>query len=132
MPPPRTTDARKIRIRMGHQTVPATLNDSDAARDLLAMMPLTLDMDDHLQREKTGILPAPLSTETPGSPTYAHADLGYWRPRNSFVIFYRQDGLGIPAPGIVLLGKVDAGVEIFDRPGKVRVTLHLPVDGAAA
>lgn len=132
MPLPRPTDARKIRIRMGHQTVPATLNASDAARDLMAMLPLTLDMDDHLRREKTGILPTRLSMRTPGSAAYALADLGYWRPRNSFVIFYRQDGLGIPAPGIVLLGKVDAGVEVFDRPGRVRVTLDLPDDAGAA
>jgi hypothetical protein len=51
--------------------------------------------------------------------------LGYWRPRNSFVIFYRQDGLDIPGPGIVLLGKVDGGVETFDLPGSVKVQVDL-------
>jgi hypothetical protein len=40
------------------------------------------------------------------------------------VIFYRQDGLTIPGPGIVLLGKVDAGVEIFDVPGTVQVAVE--------
>jgi hypothetical protein len=32
------------------------------------------------------------------------------------VIFYRDDGLTIPSPGIVLLGKIDAGTEVFDIP----------------
>jgi hypothetical protein len=41
------------------------------------------------------------------------------------VIFYRQDGLTIPPPGIVLLGRVDAGAEIFDIPGPVEVTVEL-------
>ena len=45
---------QRIRIRMGDQTVTATLNDSEAALDLLAMLPLSIRMRDHLGREKTG------------------------------------------------------------------------------
>lgn len=116
--------ARRIRIRTNGETVTATLNDSAAARDLWRMLPLTLRMDDHLRREKTGVLPGRLSGESGGSPTYALADLGYWPPRGSFVIFYRQDGMRIPSPGIVILGRIDAGVEIFDRPGPVEVTVE--------
>lgn len=103
------------------KVVYATLNDSEAARDLAAMLPLSIDMDDHLRREKTGVIPKPLSERTPGSRTYERGDLGYWRPRNTFVIFCCQDGLDIPGPGIVILGKVDARVEIFDVPGSVKV-----------
>jgi hypothetical protein len=117
-------DTRRISIRMGDQTVTATLNDGVAARDLFAMLPVTLRMDDHLRREKTGVLPRGLSKEASGSPRYELADLGYWPPRGTFVIFYRQDGLSIPSPGIVLLGKVNAGVEIFDHPGSVEVTVE--------
>jgi hypothetical protein len=40
------------------------------------------------------------------------------------VIFYRPDGLGIPPPGIVPLGRVDSGVEVFDRPGSVEITIE--------
>jgi hypothetical protein len=118
-------EAQRIRIRMGDHTVNATLNTSDAARDLVAMLPLTIRMRDHMRREKTGPLPGPLSARTPGSATYQMADLGFWRPGGNFVIFYRHDGLGIPSPGIVLLGKVDSNVEVFDIPGAVEVTVTL-------
>jgi hypothetical protein len=117
-------EGKQIRIRMADRAITARLNDSDAARDFASMLPLTIQMDDHLRREKTGIIPRPLSERTPGSRTYELGDLGYWRPRNTFVIFYRQDGLTIPGPGIVLLGKVDAGVEIFDVPGTVQVAVE--------
>jgi hypothetical protein len=110
----------QIRIRRGDHAITARLNDSEAARDFASMLPLTNQMDDHLRREKTGIIPRPLSERTPGNRTYELGDLEYWRPRNTFVIFYRQDGLTIPGPGIVLLGKVDSGVEIFDLPGRRR------------
>lgn len=118
-------EGHRIRIRMGDQSVTATLNDSEAARDLVAMLPVSIQMRDHLRREKTGRIPKPLSERTQGSPTYEKGDLGYWRPGGNFVIFYRHDGLTIPSPGIVLLGKIDAGVEVFDVPGSVTVTVEL-------
>jgi len=118
-------DAQRIRIRMGDQTVTATLNSSEAARDVVAMLPLSIRMRDHLRREKTGPVPGPLSERTEGSPNYQSDDLGYWRPGGNFVIFYRQDGLTIPSPGIVLLGRVDSGAELFDVPGPVEVTVEL-------
>ena len=118
-------EGHRIRIRMGDQTVTATLNESEAARDLVAMLPVSIQMRDHLRREKTGRIPKPLSERTQGSPTYEKGDLGYWRPGGNFVIFYRHDGLTIPSPGIVLLGKIDAGAEIFDLPGPVNVTVEL-------
>jgi hypothetical protein len=118
-------DAQRIRIRMGDQTVTATLNSSEAARDLVAMLPLSIRMRDHLRREKTGPIPGPLSERTEGNPNYQSGDLGYWRPGGNFVIFYRQDGLTIPSPGIVILGRVNSGAEIFDVPGPVEVTVEL-------
>ena len=118
-------DAQRIRIRMGDQTVTATLNSSEATRDLIAMLPLSIRMRDHLRREKTGPIPGPLSERTEGSPTYQPGDLGYWRPGGNFVNFYRHDGLTIPSPGIVLLGRVNSGAEIFDIPGSVEVTVEL-------
>ena len=122
---PAAEDAQRIRIRMGDQTVTATLNSSEAARDLIAMLPLSIRMRDHLRREKTGPIPGPLSERTEGSPTYQSGDLGYWRPGGNFVIFYRHDGLTIPSPGIVLLGRVNSGAETFDVPGPVEVTVEL-------
>jgi hypothetical protein len=118
-------EGQRIRIRMGDQTVTATLNRSEAARDLVAMLPVSIQMRDHLRREKTGRIPKPLSERTQGSPSYEKGDLGYWRPGGNFVIFYRHDGLTIPSPGIVLLGKLDAGAEVFDLPGSVDVTVEL-------
>src|SRR5215208_4843820 len=117
--------AERIRIRIGDQAVTATLNSSEAARDLIAMLPLSIRMRDHLRREKTGSIPRPLSERTEGSPSYQSGDLGYWRPGGNFVIFYRHDGLTIPSPGIVLLGRVNSGAEIFDVPGPVEVTVEL-------
>ena len=77
--------AQRIRIRMGDQAVTAMLNSSEAARGLVALLPLSIRMRDHLRREKTGPIPGPLSERTGGSPNYQPGVLGYWRPGGNFV-----------------------------------------------
>jgi hypothetical protein len=40
-------------------------------------------------------------------------------------IFYRQDGERIPDPGLIILGKVKAGIEILDVRGAIEATIEL-------
>ena len=42
-------------------------------------------------------------------------------------IFYRQDGERIPDPGLIVLGKIKAGVEALNVPGAIRATIELSV-----
>jgi hypothetical protein len=55
--------------------ITATSNISEAARDFVSMLPLAIEMDDHLPREKTGVIPGPLSEQTAGTRTYELGDL---------------------------------------------------------
>ena len=41
-------------------------------------------------------------------------------------IFYRQDGERIH-PGLIVLGKIKAGVEALNVPGAIRATIELSV-----
>ena len=50
----------RIRISSDWGNVTAELADNAAARSLIQMLPITIDMRDHLCQEKTGNLPAPL------------------------------------------------------------------------
>jgi hypothetical protein len=42
-------------------------------------------------------------------------------------IVYRHDGEAIPGPGVIVMGKTDAGVETFSVPGDLNVTID-PAD----
>jgi hypothetical protein len=99
--------------------VKAELADNEAARSLVRMLPVTVQMRDHLRQEKTGDLPAPLA-EVPRQTGFSKGALGLWTS-NHFVIYYR-DGQ-VPQPGIIILGHVSGDVSIFDRPGSVTVTI---------
>jgi hypothetical protein len=100
--------------------VTAELVNNDATRALVRMLPLTIEMDDHLRQEKTGNLPSPLPA-IERQLDFSTGTLGLWSS-NHFVIYYR--GGCVPQPGIILLGRVTGDVSIFDRPGRVTVRIE--------
>ena len=113
-----------IQITIGDQTFDATLHDSPAARDLIAQLPVTVEMTDHGGVEKTGPLPGPLSLE--GQPEGADpdvGDVGYYAPGNDLVLYYGDQSY---FPGIVVLGRMngDAAERIADMDGSVTATVE--------
>jgi hypothetical protein len=110
----------RIRISSDWGTITAELADNAAARSLVRMLPVTIEMRDHLRQEKTGNLPSPLPAVERQLDFFA-GTLGLWSS-NHFVIYYR-DGR-VPQPGIVPLGRVTGDVLILDRPGPVTVRLE--------
>ncbi|TQF76382.1 hypothetical protein FK498_18090 [Elioraea sp. Yellowstone] len=110
----------RILISSDWGKVTAELVENDATRSLLQMLPLTIDMRDHLRQEKTGNLPSPLPA-VERQLDFSTGTLGLWSS-NHFVIYYR-DGR-VPQPGIIILGRVTGDVSIFDRPGPVTVRVE--------
>ncbi len=109
----------QIQITIGDQQLGATLEDSAASRDLLAQLPVIVDMVDHGGVEKTGPLPSPLSTA--GEPEGADPDIGavgYYAPGSDLVLYYGDQSY---FPGIVVLGRLDgdAATRLADLDGPV-------------
>lgn len=126
-PPSGTTaspgEQMKIQITINDQRFQATIFDSAAGRDLLAQLPLTVNMIDHGAVEKTGPLPAPLSLD--GQPDGADpdvGDVGYYAPGNDLVLYYGDQSY---FPGIVIIGRLDgdAASRIADLDGAVTATV---------
>jgi hypothetical protein len=105
---------------LGQHGLNATRADNAAARSLIQMLPLTIDMRDHMRQEKTGNLPSPLP-EIARQRDFAAGTLGLWGP-DHFVIYYSSGR--VPQPGIIVLGKVTGDVSIFDRPGPITVRVE--------
>lgn len=115
----------RIQITFNEQRFGTTLVDSAAARDLIAKLPVTIDMIDHNRVEKTGPLPAPLSLE--GQPEGADpvvGDLGYYVPGNDLVLYYGDQS---SFPGIVILGRLDHDLTqlLSDLEGPVTATVRV-------
>jgi hypothetical protein len=110
----------RIRVSSDWGNVTAELADNAAARSLIHMLPITIDMRDHLRQEKTGNLPSPLP-EVPRQLDFGVGTLGLWGP-DHFVIYYRKGR--VPQPGIVILGNMTDDVSMFDRPGPISVRVE--------
>jgi hypothetical protein len=118
----------RIQITIGEQRFGATLDESTAARDLIAQLPVTIDMIDHDGVEKTGALASPLSLD--GQPDGADpdvGDLGYYAPGTDLVLYYGDRSY---FPGIVILGRLDgdAAQRIAELPGSVTARVETQDD----
>src|SRR5882724_8497193 len=116
--------AMKIKVTVGDSDLTATLVDSETTRDFVSMLPLTLTMNDLFGREKFGHLPRAISEGGKRTRTYEVGDVIYWSPGPDVAMFYRQDGQSIPSPGIIVMGKIDSGVEALNVAGSMKVTIE--------
>ena len=117
-------DSMKITLEVGDKALTATLIDSKTAHDFVSLLPLTLTMNDLFGREKFAHLPRAISTEGKRTHTYEVGDIAYWSPGPDVAIYYRNDGEKIPDPGIIVIGRIDSGVEVLNVPGSAKVTIE--------
>ena len=108
----------KIRLKAEDKVITATLLDSKATQDFISLLPLTLTLEDYAGTEKISYLPRKLSTEgAPAGGDPAVGDIAYYAPWGNLAIFHRDFGY---SSGLVILGKIDSGVEAFKAPGSVK------------
>jgi len=115
----------KIILKIEDKVLTATLLDSKTTRDFVSLLPLTLTMNDLFRREKFAHLPRAISEQGKQTHTYEIGQVVYWSPGPDVAIFYRNDGEKIPNPGIIVLGRIDSGVEVLDVAGSVKVAVEL-------
>lgn len=98
----------------------ATLVDSPSARDLVAMLPLNLAIDDYSTNEKIAYLPRKL-TEAGSGPfdNEAPGDLAYYAPWGNLVFYYASYRY---SPGLIRLGRLESGVTPLLTRGRFPLT----------
>ena len=111
-----------IRMTFDNGTMIAELEDSKAGRDFLALLPLTLTLDDYAATEKVADLPEKLSTE--GSPAGMDPEVGditYYAPWGNLAIFYKDFSY---SRGLVKLGTITEGRALLNFRGSKTVTIE--------
>ena len=71
-------------------------------------------MNDLFGREKFGHLPRAISEGGKRTRTYEVGDVIYWSPGPDVAMFYRHDGQSIPSPGIIVLAKIESGMDVLN------------------
>jgi hypothetical protein len=112
----------KIKITAGTAVLTATLLDNATAQAFMAELPLTVPMADLYGREMCYHFPNALSADNVRITGYEVGEIIYWPPRHSLVIMYAQNGERF---GMQKIGRIDSGVEIFEKTGDVTVTFEV-------
>lgn len=104
----------------------AALNDSPAAREFAARLPLTLDLFDAMGQARVAPLTEPL-TSTGGRVNEPDVGGIYWAPADEMIALYYDDlGQRVPAPGLVPLGNTRNPDGVEHGRGRVRIELAAP------
>lgn len=114
----------KIVLTANGRRMTATLIDSATTRDFVALLPLTLVLEDYASTEKIAYLPRKLSVEgEPAGFTPAPGDIAYYAPWGNLALFYR----GFPySDGLVRLGRLNAGTDTLEARGPWTITFEAP------
>jgi hypothetical protein len=119
---PERSDSMKVRITVEDAELTATLIDSKTTQDFIAMLPLTLTLEDYGSTEKISYLSKRLSTEdAPSGIDPSVGDITYYAPWGNLAIFIRDFGY---SSGLVLLGKIEGDIESLNVPGPLSVTIE--------
>lgn len=113
-----------MKLRVEGQELTAILFDNDTAHDFRKLLPLTLVASDLMTREKYAHLPRPLCATAQASRSFEVGDIAYWPPGEDIAVFYRDDGKSIPEPGIIKIGRIDAGIEVFGVAGSLTMIIE--------
>lgn len=107
---------KNTRIKLtvnGNEEVFVNLDDNQASRDFLEMLPLTLTFEDFNSTEKIANLPNELSTE--GQPSGYIPEIGdfaYYAPWENISVFYKDFRY---SNSLYKLGTIESGAEIFEN-----------------
>jgi hypothetical protein len=127
MTPARRENSRmKIRLSINGNQFTASLADNATARDFYALLPMTLTLEDYAATEKISTLPRKLTTA--GASAGADpsvGDIAYYAPWGNVAIYYKDFGY---SKGLVLLGRLDGGIDALSTPGPMKVTIEAVKD----
>lgn len=109
----------KLKVTIGNKEFTATLNDSEAARELVKLLPMTINMRDHGGFEKTSSLSKSLPGRATNPGRIEVGDLMIWSG-SSLVLFYSTHRTSY---SYVKLGRIDNPSGMLEAMGRGSVNV---------
>jgi hypothetical protein len=117
-------DGKRMWMTAGSRRFSVSLADTDAARAFVALLPLTLQMSDLNDNEKTAKLPRSLPAEASRPGTIRNGDLMLWGS-DTAVVFYKT----FESPyAYTRLGRIDDPAALAEVLGRHGVNVTFSVD----
>lgn len=108
-----------IKVTANGKVIVFKLNSSDAAKELLEQLPLSIDVEDYSNNEKIFYPPKKLKTSNTPEANAQAGTLAYYAPWGDVVMFYKRFG---SAAGLYELGQAVSGNEqIQELAGTIQI-----------
>lgn len=118
-----SVEGTRIKMTTDNAEVFIALNDSRAAADFVAMLPLELTLIERNRFAKGMTLPEHLSSEEATTREYEIGDFGYWNAGPDLAIFY-DDIYEQTIVEVIPLGHAESGAELLaNETGTVKLEL---------
>ncbi len=123
------SETMRLKISFEGTEVIIKPEDNSAVKEIIKMLPATLEFSDFAGEEKIAVLPEPISLD--GAPRGMKASAGkvfIYAPWGNFGIFYKEHGRSIDQR-LIPLGEVEKGLEslALKRGGfKAKVVVFYP------
>lgn len=102
-------DQMRIKITFQDKDLYVRLVDNELARDLITMLPLTVDFEDYNNTEKIASLPEKLELDkNPGKYSVEPGDFAYYAPWGNLSVFYKDFE---SSSSLQKLGEFENGIE---------------------
>lgn len=112
----------RINVIVGSDTLSATIDETPAGRDFVALLPLQLSLSDFHATEKIADLPRALdTTDAPASYTPKAGDITYYAPWENLAIFYKPFR---DSRGLVRLGAFDGTIGPLLQAGAALIRIE--------
>lgn len=117
----------KVKAICGTYQAVIVLEDNATAKDFVSILPVTVKMEEIHGREKYGDIPRNLTEKDQRVKTYEVGEFVYWDKGPGIAVFYRQGNNEISA-GIIRIGHIESGIELFENPNDIEVRFELIVE----
>ena len=112
-----------VTVDINGETSEAVIDDTEAGRNFLAMLPLAMTLSDS-DNDFCGSMPALSYPEDAVQHGYRNGELHYWVPGQDFVIFVKDEDKSAGTGGLVKLGKLKRDQAWLEKlSGTLRVTV---------
>lgn len=109
---------KECKLTVGETEITAELDDSEIARQFIALLPQTITMSRGRDREYYGRIDGTLQYDEGDIQTFAEdGDLAYWFSGNSLAFFFNTENDSAVNSGIVVFGKLTSDLSVLDDMG---------------
>lgn len=111
------SETTNVILTINGTDIPAVLNSSKSAKDLISRLPVTLHLSRGSRDYCGGITPALEYDEEDVKNGYKNGDLAFWTAGDDFVIFIEKEETSSEVGSVVNIGRITSDINIFSNFG---------------